>query len=192
MMGNAENRGGRRGSRWRIAAWSAAALMLLLPLFAMQVIDQVVWEVGDFALFAALLVGVGVTYEVVAKMTGNAAYRCAAGVALAATFLLVWVNGAVGIIGDASNDANSMYGGVLAVGMIGGIIARFQPRGMARAMLATALAQVLVAVIAQAASASPIWPRDVVILTGLFTALWLISARLFRKATRGEAELGAG
>jgi hypothetical protein len=34
-----------------------------------------------------------------------------------------------------------MYIGVLAVGIIGAIIARLRPRGMARALFATALAQ---------------------------------------------------
>ncbi len=187
MTGNTGNGGGRRGSRWRVTAWAAAALMLLLPLFAMQVTDQVVWDVADFAIFGALLVGVGVTYELVARKTGNTAYRSAVGVALGAAFLLVWVNSAVGVIGTEHDDANLMYGGVLAVGIIGAIIARFQPRGMARALFATALAQALVAVIALIAglgSTGPTWPADILILTGFFTALWLISAWLFRKAAR--------
>ena len=106
-------------SRWRIAAWAAAALILLLPLVAMQFTDEVVWDVADFAVFGALLVGVGVTYELAARKTGNTAYRAAFGVALAAVFLLVWVNLAVGIIGSEDNDANLMYYGVLAVGSLG-------------------------------------------------------------------------
>ncbi len=194
MAGNAESGGGRRRSRLRIAAWAAAALILLLPLVAMQVTDQVVWDVADFAVFGALLVGAGVTCELAATMTGNTAYRAAVGVALAAAFLLVWVNGAVGIIGSEDNDANLMYFGVLAVGIIGAIIARFQPRGMARTLLATALAQALVAAIALIAglgSTGWIWPRDILILTGFFAALWLISAWLFRKAARGGPERGA-
>ena len=28
------------------------------------------------------------------------------------------------------------------------------------------------------------WPWDVLVLTGFFTALWIVSARLFRKAAR--------
>ena len=155
MTGITENGGGWRGSRWRIAAWSAAVFMLLLPLVAMQFTDEVVWDVADFAIFGALLLGAGVTYELAARMTGNTTYRFAVGLALAAAFILVWVNGAVGIIGSEDNDANLMYGGVLGVGVIGAVIARFRPHGMARALFATALAQASVCLLYTSPS-----PRD--------------------------------
>jgi hypothetical protein len=148
MAGNTGNGGGRRGSRWRITPWSAAGLILLVPLVAMQFTDEVNWDVADFVIASALLIGVGVLYELALRITGDTAYRAAVGVALAAAFILVWVNGAVGVIGSEDNDANLMYGGVLAVGIIGAIIARFQPHRMARALFAMALAQALVATIA--------------------------------------------
>jgi hypothetical protein len=136
------------------------------------------------ALAAAFIV---VFMVLTARKPDNTAYKSAVGVALAAAFILFWVNGAVGIIGAARDDANLRYGGVLAVGGIGAIIARFQPHGMARALFATALAQVLVAVIALIAglgSTGPIWPWDILILTGFFVALWLGSALLFRHAAK--------
>lgn len=188
MTENTGNGGGRRRSRLRIAAWAAAALLLLLPLLAMAFTEEVDWDVADFAIFGALLAGVGVTLEVAVRKTRNTAYRSAAGVALAAAFILVWVNGAVGVIGTESDVANLMFGGVLAVGIIGAIMARFHPHGMARALLATALAQALVAVIALISgfgSAGPIWPWDILMLTGFFAGLWLISAWLFRRAAHG-------
>jgi hypothetical protein len=193
MAGNTENGGGRRGSRWRIAAWAAAALVLLLPLVAMQFTDEVNWDVADFVLAGALLVGVGVPYELAVRKTGDPAYRAAVGVALAAAFLLVWVNGAVGIIGSEDNDANLMYGGVFAVGVVGSIIARFRPRGMARALVATALAQASVAVVALVAGlGSPgSGPLEIVALNGFFVALFVGSALLFRKAARGGPARGA-
>ena len=160
----------------------------------MQVTDQAVWDVVDFAIFGALLVGAGVTYELAARKTGNTAYRSAVGVALAAAFILVGVNGAVGVIATEHDDANLMFGGVLAVGIIGAIIARFQPHGMARVMFATALTQALVAVIALITgfgSAGPIWPLDILITTVFFAALWLISAGLFLKAVREQPPAGA-
>jgi len=169
----------------------AAALILLLPLFAMQVTDQIVWDAADFAILGALLVGVGVTFEVAVRKNGNAAYRSAVGVALAAVFILVWVNVAVGVIGNERDAANLMFGGVLAVGIMGAIIARFRPYGMARALFATALAQAFVALIALIAgfgSTGPRWPWDILMLTGFFAALWILSAWLFRKAARSEAK----
>jgi len=156
----------------------------------MQFTDEVNWDVADFAVFAALLVGAGVTYELAARMTGDTAYRSAVGVALAAAFILVWVNGAVGIIGSEDNDANLMYGGVLAIGIIGALIARFEPHGMARALFATALAQALVAVIALIAGlgSQENGPLEIVALNGFFFALFAGSALLFQKASRGRLE----
>ena len=120
------------------------------------------------------------------KKTDNSAYRSAAGVALLTAFILVWVNGAVGIIGSENNPANLMYFGVLAVGVIGAVIARFQPRGMTRALFATALAQALVAAIAVIDGLGLPWspPLEIVLLNGFFVALWVGSAWLFRSASR--------
>jgi hypothetical protein len=170
-----------------MAAWGTAALLLLLPLLAMQVTDEVEWDVADFAIFGAMLAGAGGTYEFAARKTGDPAYQGAVAVALAAAFILLWMNLAVGIIGPEDNPANMLYGGVLAVGVIGAVIARFQPNGMACAMVATALTQVLVAAIALSAgsgSTEPSPPGQVLILTGLFTTLWLLSAWLFQRAGR--------
>ena len=80
-----------------------------------------------------------------------------------------------------------MYFGVLAIGFVGAFIARLRPQGMERTLYATALAQVVVAAIALFAglgSTAPTWPRDVLLLTAFFTALWLLSAWLFRNAAR--------
>jgi len=193
MMENTENRGGRRGSRWRIAAWATAAILLLLPLFAMQVTNEVAWDLADFAFAGVMIVGVGVAYELTVRMTRNTPYRAAVAVALAAGFILIWINLAVGIIGTKNNPANLMYGGVLVVGIIGAVIARFRPIGMARALFATALAQVAVAAIALIAGMqSPVSPAtEILWLNGFFAALWLGSAWLFRRSVRGQTPAGA-
>lgn len=80
--------------------------------------------------------------------TNRTAYRLAAGVAVAAALLLAWLSLGVGIIGRDGDPANRMYFGVIAVGIIGALIARFRPEGMARALFVTALAQTAVALIA--------------------------------------------
>jgi hypothetical protein len=165
-------------------------IILLVPLVAMQFSDEVNWGLFDFIFAGALLFGTGLLFELAVRKSGNVAYRAAVGVALVAAFLLIWINGAVGLIGSEDDPANLMFGGVLAVGIVGAILARFQPDAMARALLATAVAQVLAGVIALAAgwgATGPIWPLDIVGLTGFFTALWLISAWLFQKAAKEAA-----
>ena len=118
---------------------------------------------------------------------GNTTYRFAVGIALAAAFILVWLSLGVGIIGRDGDPANLMYFGVLAVGIIGALIARFRPRGMARALFATALAQTLVAVIALSARLGYPWsgPLELTLLNGFFVALFVGSAWLFRRAAHG-------
>jgi hypothetical protein len=173
----------------------ATAFILLLPLVAMQFSDEVVWNLADFAVAGALLFGAGLTYQLVARKAGNNAYRVAVGVAVAAALLLVWTVGAVGVIGEEGDRADLMYGGVLAVGIIGAIIARFRPHGMARALLATALAQALVAVIALIAGKhqAPISSVfEILGVNGFFVALFVGSAWLFRRAARKHPRVGAG
>jgi hypothetical protein len=172
--------------------WTAAGLVLLLPLVAMQFTEEVDWDVADFVVAGALLLGVGLAYELAVRMTRDTSYRAAVGVALAAALLLAWVNGAVGIIGSEDNEANLMFGGVLAVGVLGAVLARFQPLGMARALFATALAHGLVAVIALTAGlgAPANGPREILILNAFFVGLFVASALLFRKAARGQAAAG--
>jgi uncharacterized membrane protein len=167
---------------------------LLLPLLAMQITDEVAWDLADFAVAGVLLVGTGLLFELAARKAGNIAYRAAVGVALAAAFILLWLMGAVGIIGVEGDSADRMYLGVLAVGLIGAIIARFQPHGMARALFATALAQALVAVIALIAGKhrDPVTSvPELVGLNGFFVALFVGSAWLFRRAARERPPAGA-
>lgn len=118
-------------------------------------------------------------------MTTSRAYRFGVGAALATAFLLVWVIGAVGLIGMEGDPFDRIYAGVLAVGIVGALIARFRARGMARAMVATAVAQALVVVIAlvvgkQHVPVSSV--REIVLLNAFFVGSWLGAARLFRRA----------
>ena len=125
--------------------------------------------------------------------TDSTAYKSAIVLALATAFILVWLIGAVGVIGVEGDPFDLMYFGVLAVGIIGAITTRLQPHGMARALLATALAQALVTVIAliigkHQSSVSSV--PEILILNGFFIALFLGSARLFRNAARDETAAG--
>jgi hypothetical protein len=193
MPGKLENGGGRRRSRWRIAAWAiVVALILLIPLVAMQFSDEWDWDLFDFAFAATLLSGAAVTYEVIAKKEGTTAYRAAVGVAVATALVLVWINAAAGIIGD-DEFFNLIYFGVLAVGIAGALLSRLEPRGMALALVAMAIAQMLVPLIVltlpnlRGALWEPPGPVGVFVLNAFFAMLWLGSASLFRKAANRKS-----
>jgi len=170
----------------------AVACILLLPWLARHCTDAVAWDLTDVAVAGALLCGAGVTYALVARQAGHLAYRAAVGVAVAAALLPVWMNLAVGLIGSEDHPANLMYVGVLAIGIMGAVLAHLQPRGMARAIFATACAQAWVAVIALIAGwGSPgSGPRETLVLNGCFVALFVGSAWLFRRAAPGRPERG--
>ena len=137
---------------------------------------------------------------------GTLAYRAAVGMACATGLALAFINAAAGIIGDG--PVNLMYGGVVAVGFAGALIARFQPRGMALALFATAVAQLLVPVIGLVIwkaggqdlltdphSPHPPFHPGIVPVFGLnavFALLWTVSALLFRHAARKQPPAVAG
>lgn len=182
-----------RRRSWRALAWSSAALLLLLPWLAMQFTSEVAWTLADFVVAGALLGGTGLLYEGALRQTGNVPYRAAAGLALAGVLLLVWINLAVGIIGAEDHPANLLYAGVLAVGFIGSLVARLRPLGMARTLLAMALAQVLVGLVAVLAlpALPESGPVEIGMLTAFFAALFGASAWLFYRAAREQALQGA-
>lgn len=180
-MAKEAEKGGARGSPWRIAAWGIAALLLLLPLVAMQFSDEVHWTAFDFIFAGVLIGGVGAVFELAVRITRNSAYRAAVAAALAAAVLIIWANGAVGMIGDEDNPFNLLFGGAIAVALVGALIARFRPSGMARAMLAAAIAHVAVGL-----AGLPTDPLGGVV-SAAFAGPWLLSAWLFRNAAREQA-----
>ena len=173
-----------------MVAWGSAGALLLAPFAAMQVTDSVRWSLADFALAGALLGGAGLGLELAARRTGSRVYWAGLGLALAGAVLLVWANGAVGLIGSEEHPANRLFAGVLAVGLAGAVLARGRPEGMARALVATAAAQAMGVGIALAVDWSPAEPpgsRDLLAATGLFGGLWLLAAVLFRRAAKARA-----
>lgn len=156
----------------------------MIPLVGMQLSDEVVWTFFDFVFAGTFIFGIGLTYQLIARRGPTAHYRVATGLPLVATFLLVWVDGAVGIIGSEDNPANLLYGGVLAILFFGSVIADLKPKGMSRVLYTTALAHILVPVIAFI-----FWRPDfglgvvyVFILNAIFSLLWIASGIYYGRA----------
>jgi hypothetical protein len=164
----------------------ATAFILLLPLLAMQRSSGVNWSPADVVVAGALLFGTGLMYELATRKADGMAYRAAVCMALSATFLLVWINLAVGMIGSEDNPANLIYGLVLAVGIIGAAMARLRPQGMGRTLFAMAATQALVAAIALMIGAFHAAGSDASLhilgVNALFVVLFSGSALLFLRA----------
>ncbi len=116
-------------------------------------------------------------------------YLLGIGVAVATVLFLVLAIGALGIIGDGGRS-DRIYAVVLAVLVIGSVIARLRPSGMALALAATALTQILVTATALLAGlpddASVI---DVLGITAMYAALFGLSAWLFRRAAEQHSSV---
>ncbi|KGQ20781.1 hypothetical protein LF41_1321 [Lysobacter dokdonensis DS-58] len=170
------------GHRWRLALWTGAAALLALPAVAMRFTDEVQWTARDFITWGVMLATACGAYEVLARRSASLAYRAGAAAAIGTAFFLVWANLAVGVIGDERNPANLMFIGVLAVAVIGALLASFRAHGMARAMVATAVAQAIVGGIAIFGRLDV--PVALFAITAMYVVLWMGASVLFRKAAR--------
>ena len=178
---------------WRIIGWGGAAALLALPAVAMRFTDEVVWTASDFAVMGAMLLLAGLALEGLVRASRSWPYRLGAGIAVLAGFGLVWVNLAVGFLGDEGNPANLMFLAVLAVAVGGAALSHARSAGMAGTMLAAAAVQVLVAGVGYAAgwaSSGSAGVFEVVMGSTLFGGLWLLAAALFSWAARNEGRAG--
>jgi hypothetical protein len=179
----------RSGIPWRIIGWGGAVALLAAPFIAMRFTTEVNWTASDFV-FAAVLLGViGGGLELAAWASSNRAYRAAAALGLLGTFLVIWTNLAVGIVGSENNPANLLFFGALLVGIAGSVMARFRAPGMALAMVATATSLgIAFGIAVMGPTDEPFVPHSRELIgTGLFAALFLGSAALFRKAGQSSS-----
>lgn len=166
----------------RIASWVVATGMLATVYGAMQMgVEGVDWSASDFLIMGILLYGSCIAFEIGARLSGSFAYRLAFGIAIATAFFTTWINLAVGIIGSENEWINLVFFGVLAVGFIGALISRFEAKGMALAMVVTAVAQAAIIAVA-------LYYRsmEAVVLSGIFAASWAVCARLFANVARQQ------
>lgn len=165
-------------------------LLLLIPLLAMQFTAEVDWDETDFIVMGILIFTTGFSYKLVTMKSSNFIYKTAVGLAFFTGFFLVWSNLAVGIIGSEDNPFNVMYFGVIAVGILGAIIARFQSHGMALTLFAMAIVQALLAAIALIGGfyqSPPSTVFHIIAVNGFFITLFVVAALLFRYAAQEQS-----
>jgi hypothetical protein len=94
-------------STFRVAL--ATAFILLVPLAAMQITDEVDWSLADFAFAGALLGGTGLLLELAVRKPGNIAYRAVAAAIGVAAIVLGEADDAPGLV---------LFGGLLIAGTV--------------------------------------------------------------------------
>lgn len=179
MMSSTATRSPRRfWNPWRIIGWSVITALITLPAVAMHFTEEVNWTTSDFVFAIVMLGGVGLAFEMAVRASGSSAYRGGAAIALGAGLLMIWGNGAVGIVGSEDEPVNLWFNLIPLLALFAAIGARFRPLGMATAMMATAAAQVLVGIIIQ------LQGHFTWVFTLIWTGGWLFSAMLFRKSAQ--------
>jgi len=162
----------------RVALGALAALMV--PLVASQVVEGWHWGAGGFLMVYVLFFGTGMAYALIARKMGAWSYKAGVGVALVAGFALGWSN--MVQVADSGHPENLVYHSVLAVGVVGALLARLQARGLARTLFAMAATLALIAVILPS-GAPPDMARRMAIGHGVYVALFIASGLMFRHAS---------
>jgi hypothetical protein len=164
---------------WRMVGWGFALALLLTPAIAMQVSREWNWGPGDFLVAALLIGGVGLGVEWTMRHSPDPAFRIGAALSLVGAFLLVWINAVAHLVAGRDHPANLLVLMIPAMGLVLGWRSRWRAAGLARVLLVMTAAQWLLA----AAVAATTSTRHAVVLV-VFTAPWLISAFLLRRAAK--------
>jgi hypothetical protein len=72
-------------------------MLLLIPLVAMQITSEVNWSAFDFVVMGILLLGTGLTCELVLRKVKSLKHRLIICAVILIAFFLVWAELAVGI-----------------------------------------------------------------------------------------------
>ena len=163
-------------------------LILAVPFLAGLFTDQVAWDLGDFVVAGLLLFGAGLAIEITASRGGAIAYRAAIMMAIATTLLLVWMNLAVGIIGNENQPINLLYFGLVAIGLVSAFLVWFRPQKMSYIMFILAVGQMLVPLIALIFLPQVSWGEAgvvrIFVLNAFFATSFALSGFLFRQTRK--------
>ncbi|GAB5498383.1 MAG: hypothetical protein PsegKO_06940 [Pseudohongiellaceae bacterium] len=168
-----------------------ATVICLVPLTAMQLTYEVDWTGVDFVAAFALLFCSGFVYNLLVHRINMTAYKLATALTLFTAVLLVFLNGAVGFVGSENNAINLIFPGVLMVLAVGVFVAAFAPSAMARALLATGLAQAAAAAIVLLAGGHQLpgaSVSEILGLTAVFVVLWLAAGYFYRRTAIASLE----
>lgn len=191
MNDRAEHRAHWNSKPWRVAAWSMAGALMLVPITVQLTHGHFGWSIGDFVGAAIILLLGSAIFDLAARRSPNFAYLAGTAAALAATFGLFVVNGAVGLVGSEDEAHNAYFFAALLVATFGSILAGGRPEPMAKVMLAAAGTHIAVSTVLliDANGVTDGDPQMEVVGLGIFAFLWLASAWSFRRASERKSSL---
>lgn len=164
-----------------------AASLLLIPLAAMFLTEEMNWSVMDFIIVWLLLFSSGITYRLVTRKKRTISYKVAIGLAVLTGLFMMWVNLGVGIFGSGPNPVNLLYPVILTIGLFGSIISRFHAKGMSYTLFLMAIANTLLAIFAVIYNSYvPTEERvvQIIMINFFFIVMWTASGLLFRNAIK--------
>lgn len=162
-----------------------ALIVLMVPLVATFITDEMQWDVVDFVIVWLLLFTSFFAYKVLAQKT-NLMYRIATGITVLTALFMTWVNLGVGIVGSGPNIPNLLYGAIPVIGFLGAIMVRFKPLGMARTLFVMAIVNAVIALIAIIGSnlySAEDATIQIILFNGFFIVLWTAAGLFFRNAS---------
>jgi len=154
--------------------------LLMVPAVASRLVEGWNWPAGAFVLVYVLFFATGLVYALVARRMDAWSYKLGVGVALAAAFAFGWST--MVQTADSGHPERLWYLSVLVVGIVGALLARLKPRGLARTLFAMAVTLALIALMLPS-GAPPDFARRIALGHGVFVALFAASGLLFRHAS---------
>jgi len=171
--------------RSMISAAVVSLLLLLIPFIAMQCTTEVNWRAADFLIMGMLLLGTLTAFIWLYRNTTSILFTVASAAAVGCTFVMIWANLAVGLIGAGPHAGNLMFTGIVLLVVIGAIRSGFTAAGLEQTMYAAALGVLVIMVIALLSSMDQ-YPgssaKEIIGVCSAFAAGYTIAGSLFHIA----------
>ena len=154
--------------------------LLMVPIVASRVVEGWNWPPRAFVFVYVLFFLTGMAYALIERRMGAWSYKAAVGVALVTGFGLGWST--MVQTADSGHPERLWFLSVLVVGLIGVILSRLKPRGLAWTLFAMAATLAVIAVLLPSGA-----PHDMALRMAIghavSVALFTASGLLFRHAS---------
>jgi hypothetical protein len=167
---------------WRILGWGGAVALVLAPLVARQFTAEVQWDETDFIIATVIFGIIGALVELTVRLTANPFARAGSFLAILAGLMVLWANLSVGMIGEAGNPVNLLFGVVLLIAVAGAWLSMLHWLILPSFMLAAGVTQFAIGLFAGILASD--------FRGGLFTillsTLWWLASVFFAIAGRSQ------